>query len=125
MEDALNESAKTWAFYEEMPEVQHNAIVGLGLPVATSRATAAVFLRSHTLDHRRIRIRYEFSRRLFADAGIEMKESTAQGESALAHMLSLTLLGDYVAAYLALLYGVDPTPTGVIDELKAWLVETA
>ena len=47
----------------------------------------------------------------------------ATGESALAQMLSLTMLGDYVSAYLALLYGVDPTPTAVIDELKAWLRE--
>ncbi|HET9475887.1 MAG TPA: SIS domain-containing protein, partial [Dehalococcoidia bacterium] len=35
--------------------------------------------------------------------------------------LSLVYLGDYVSVYLALLYGVDPTPTTVIDELKAWL----
>jgi hypothetical protein len=26
-----------------------------------------------------------------------------------------------VCTYLAFLYGVDPTPTKVIDELKAWL----
>jgi glucose/mannose-6-phosphate isomerase len=121
----LNESAKTWAFYEDMPEVQHNAIVGLGLPEATSRATAAVFLRSQTHEHPRIRLRYDFNRRLFANAGIEVLEATARGESALAQMLSLTLVSDYAAAYLALLYGVDPTPTTVIDELKAWLGERA
>jgi glucose/mannose-6-phosphate isomerase len=121
----LNESAKMWAFYEEMPEAQHNAIVGLGLPAATARATAAVFLRSQTLEHPRIGLRYDFSRRLFADAGIEALEAKARGDSALAQMLSLTLLGDYAAAYLALLYVVDPTPTTVIDELKTWLGEQA
>jgi glucose/mannose-6-phosphate isomerase len=120
----LNESAKTWAFYEEMPEVQHNAIVGLGLPEATSRGTAAVFLRSQTLEHPRIRLRYDFNRQLFGSAGLETLAATARGESALAQMLSLTLLGDYAAAYLALLYGVDPTPTRVIDELKMRLAET-
>lgn len=119
----LNESAKTWAFYEEIPEAQHNAIVALGLPKATARATAAVFLRSQTLEHPRARLRYDFSRRLFADAGIETREATARGESAPEQMLSLTLVGDYAAAYLALLYGVDPTRTVVIDELKAWLRE--
>ena len=35
----LNESAKTWAFCEEMPESQHNAIVALGLPKAIAGAT--------------------------------------------------------------------------------------
>jgi hypothetical protein len=37
--------------------------------------------------------------------------------------MSLVLFGDYVSAYLAFLYGADPTPTPVIDELKAWLRE--
>jgi len=119
----LNESAKTWALFEEMPEAQHNAIVALGLPKATARAAASVFLRSQTLEHPRVRLRYDFSRRLFADAGIEALDATAREESALTQMLSLTMLGDYVSAYLALLYGVDPTPTAVIDELKVWMGE--
>jgi glucose/mannose-6-phosphate isomerase len=119
----LNESAKTWAFCEEMPEAQHNAIVGLGLPKVISRTVTAVLLRSNRLEHPRVGTRYDFSKRLFADAGNETFEATARGESALAQMLSLTQLGDYGAAYLALLYGVDPAPTAVIDELKAWLGE--
>jgi hypothetical protein len=49
----------------------------------------------------------------------------ARGSSALAQMLTLALFGDYVSAYLAFLYGEDPTPTTVIDELKAWLASQA
>jgi len=117
----LNESAKTWAFCEELPESQHNAIVALGLPRAIAGATTAVFLRSETFDHPRVRLRYDFGERLLEGAGVPHETVWASGESALAQMLSLTLLGDYAAAYLALLYGVDPTPTAVIDALKAWL----
>src|SRR5436309_11947912 len=47
----LNESAKVWAFFEEMPEAQHNAIVGMGLPQAIAGATTVVVLRSARLDH--------------------------------------------------------------------------
>jgi glucose/mannose-6-phosphate isomerase len=121
----LNESAKTWAFFEEMPEVQHNAIVALGLPKGIASSTTAVVLRSETLDHPRVKLRYEYGERLFDGAGIAHETAWASGNSALAQMLSLTMLGDYVSAYLALLYGVDPTPTTVIDELKAWLGERA
>ena len=121
----LNESAKTWAFYEEMPEAQHNAIMAIGLPKAIAGATTAVSLRSATLDHPRVRLRYDFSGRLLDGAGVPYETVGASGESALAQMLSLTMLGDYVSAYLALLYGVDPTPTAVIDELKARLREQA
>jgi glucose/mannose-6-phosphate isomerase len=117
----LNESAKTWAFCEEMPEAQHNAIVALGLPKAVAVATTVVFLRSETLDHPRTRLRYQFNERLLDNAGIPHVAAQSTGQSPLAEMLSLTMLGDYVSAYLALLYGVDPTPTTVIDDLKAWL----
>ena len=119
----INESAKVWAFFEEMPEAQHNAIVAWGLPPAVARATTMVLLRSEGLDHPRVVLRYDLMRRLLADTAIDKLELTAPGESALAQMLSLTLLGDYVAAYLALLYGVDPAPTVVIDELKASLAK--
>jgi Bacterial phospho-glucose isomerase C-terminal region. len=119
----LNESAKTWAFYEELPELQHNAIVGYGLPQATAKETAVVFLESATLVHSRVRLRYDFTRGLLRKAGVSVLSAEAGEGCALAQMLSLVLLGDYVSTYLACLYGVDPTPTKAIDELKAWMRE--
>lgn len=117
----LNESAKTWAFFEELPEVHHNAIIGYSLPGGVARDTVVVFLESPTLVHRRVQLRYAFTKELLARAGVKAVSVEARGRSALAQVLSLVLFGDYVATYLAFLYGVDPTPTAVIDELKAWL----
>jgi glucose/mannose-6-phosphate isomerase len=117
----LNESSKTWAFFEEMPETQHNAIVALTLP--DGLAPFAVFLRSEPLDHPRVRLRYQFAEQLLDRTGVPQVTVQSRGTSALAQMLSLTMLGDYTSAYLALLYGIDPTPTLVIDELKAWLAK--
>jgi glucose/mannose-6-phosphate isomerase len=119
----LNESAKTWAFHEELPELHHNSIVGYGLPQATAKETAVVFLESPTLVHPRVRLRYEFTKELLRKTGVSVLSADAGDGCALAQMLSLVLLGDYVSTYLAFLYGVDPTPTKVIDELKAWLRE--
>ncbi|TMF10445.1 MAG: bifunctional phosphoglucose/phosphomannose isomerase [Chloroflexi bacterium] len=119
----LNESATVWAFFEEMPEAQHNAIVGWGLPATIAKATTVVLLRSGRLDQRRVALRYDLMRQLMADTAVDIVEVASRGESALAQMLSLTLLGDFAAAYLALLYGIDPTPTTVIDELKALLAK--
>ena len=56
-------------------------------------------------------------------AGVDALTIKARGIGALAQMMSLVFFGDYVSGYLALLYGVDPTPTTVIDELKAWLAD--
>lgn len=117
----LNESAKVWSFHEELPEVHHNAIVGIGLPRAIAEGTAVVLLRSVDLVHPRVQMRYHFTHQKLTQAGVDVVEVKTRGNSALAQMMSLILIGDYVSAYLAFLYGVDPTPTGVIEELRDWL----
>jgi glucose/mannose-6-phosphate isomerase len=117
----LNESAKTWAFYEELPELHHNAIVSMALPTSTAKETVVVFLESKTLVHPRVRLRYDFTRNALKAAGVTTLSADSEGGSALSQMMSLVLLGDYVSTYLAFLYGVDPTPTTPIDDLKAWL----
>jgi glucose/mannose-6-phosphate isomerase len=45
----------------------------------------------------------------------------AEGESALAKILSLVQYGDYVSCHLAGLRGVDPMPVERIDRLKSGL----
>jgi len=42
-----------------------------------------------------------------------------EGETTLARVFSLVLLGDLVSVYRAVLRGADPSPVAVIDELKA------
>jgi hypothetical protein len=50
-------------------------------------------------------------------------EVNSQGESFLAQFYSLTYIGDYASTYLALEYGLNPTPVKVIDYLKAELAK--
>ncbi|MCL4822877.1 MAG: hypothetical protein KJZ57_01545, partial [Anaerolineales bacterium] len=47
----------------------------------------------------------------------------ARGDSPLAHMWTLLLFGDYMAYYLAIAYGVDPTPVDALTNLKDALKE--
>ena len=118
----LNENSKVWSFYEELPEADHNAIVGYELPQEIARSTAVVFLRSD-LVHPRVQLRYEFTQRMLEKASVDVLVVETHGQSGLAQMLSTVLFGDYVSYYLALLNGVDPTPTAVMDNLKAWLAQ--
>lgn len=116
----LNENAKVWAFYEELPEANHNAILGYGLPPQVARLACVVFLRSPAL-HPRVLLRYQFTAQALAEASVGQETVEVPGESALAQLLAATLMGDYVSYYLALLNQVDPTPVPTIDALKAWL----
>jgi len=118
----LNETSEMWAFFEELPEANHNAIVGYGLPAAIAEAAFVVFLRAPSL-HPRVLLRYEYTRRALAEAGVECETVEAMGRTPLAHILSTLFFGDYVGFYLAVLNEVAPAPTTVIARLKEWLAE--
>jgi len=47
---------------------------------------------------------------------------SGRGKTALAQQLTITLHGDYLSYYLALLYETDPAPVPNIDYLKQRLV---
>jgi len=48
---------------------------------------------------------------------------TAKGNTPLAHIWTALHFGDYMAYYLAIAYGVDPTPVTALVNLKAALKE--
>ncbi len=116
----FNENAKQWAIWEEMPELNHNAVVGYGIPDGVREQVYVVMLRSQQ-DHPRVRARWEVTKELLLQEGIAPDEIWARGKSALAQMLSLIHFGDYVSLYLAILNGADPTPVPPIDYLKGRL----
>ena len=113
----INENSKTGAFYEVFPELSHNAVVGYEFPAVTRQRILMVLLHS-SLFSPQISLRYDATAELLANLGIEHKRIEAWGTTPLAQMLSLVLFGDYVSLYLAMLNGVDPTPTHHIDYVK-------
>ncbi|MFO7996176.1 MAG: bifunctional phosphoglucose/phosphomannose isomerase [Dehalococcoidia bacterium] len=120
----FNENSKAWAFFESFPELNHNAIVGYQFPLEARERIFVLMLRSPSLRPRNL-LRYEATARLLAGAGIAYECAEARGESALAQVLSLVLLGDYVSFYLAMLNEVDPTSIDAIDFVKQYLAQSA
>jgi glucose/mannose-6-phosphate isomerase len=118
----LNENGKVWAFYEEVSELNHNAIEGFGLPREVAERAHVVFLYHPSLN-RRIVLRYNGTRDALEAAGVTCDTAEARGESALSQVLTAILLGDYASYYLAMLNGVRPSPVTAIQHLKKWLAE--
>jgi glucose/mannose-6-phosphate isomerase len=116
----VNENAKAPAFFNELPELDHNELMGWTSLPGVSAASLAVFLEDEREDPR-LRRRAELTARGLAGRGVAVERVGARGGSRLARLFSLVQLGDYASVYLALLYGVDPTPVGAIQELKAEL----
>ncbi len=118
----LNEVAKVAASFEILPEADHNALQGVMQPEAQFNATMAIFLRAPHNDARNER-RTELTRMAIMLQGQNTDTITATGESRMANMWTALHYGDYAAYYLAMAYGVDPTPVPMLNELKEKMKE--
>jgi glucose/mannose-6-phosphate isomerase len=119
----FNENSKAWAFFESFPELNHNAVVGYEFPPEAKERLFVIMLHSASLLPRNL-LRYETTAKLLAKAGIAHEFAEARGESALAQVMSLVLLGDYSSFYLAMLNEVDPTSTDAINFVKQYLAQS-
>jgi glucose/mannose-6-phosphate isomerase len=115
----VNENAKLPCFAHELPELDHNELVGWEGAPDVGRF-AAVFLDDCDA-HPRVKARMELTERLIADSATACFHVETRGQTTMERVISLVLLGDLVSLYLAVLRGVDPGPVKVIEQLKAEL----
>ena len=118
----FNENAKIPAFSHELPELDHNAIVGWQGASSFGRF-AAIFLDDSDTPPR-VKQRIELTRELIGEQATDSFVIESRGQTAVERVFSLVLLGDFVSLYVAVLRGVDPTPVAVIDELKERLAQS-
>lgn len=112
----INESAKNTAWWDVLPEFNHNEFIGWSShPV--EKPFAVVDLLS-SFEHERIQKRFAVTDRLLS--GLRPKAITieARGTSAVEQMLYLVLFGDFVSLYLGILNGVDPSPVELVERFK-------
>lgn len=118
----FNENAKSWSFYEGMPELNHNAVVGYEQSESIREGSYVVMLCSHH-DSPRVQTRWRITSDLLLREGVGNQQVAARGQSRLAQMLTLIHYGDLVSVYLAYANKVDPTPIGPIAYLKEELAK--
>ncbi len=117
----LNENAKLPAVHGELPEADHNDVVGWERPSALTGATALVALRDPLGEHPRISRRFDITATLLGEHLTWSADITARGTSALARAASLLIQSDLVSVYAAIAADLDPTPIASIDRLKSEL----
>lgn len=115
----FNENSKAMAFHNVIPEMNHNEIVGWGIPADMTRRCVAIFLCDDA-DSQKIRKRISIARDLIAEEA-HVITVQAQGASPVAKALYLIYVGDFASYYLAVLNDVDPTPIARISLLKSRL----
>jgi glucose/mannose-6-phosphate isomerase len=105
----VNEFAKAWAQFETLPKAGYYPEAGILAPEEVFSRTMTMFLNA-TAYHPRNILQSDETRRYFMLEGIPTDFYLAQGETRLAQQWTAIHFGDYIAFYLAIGYGVDPTP---------------
>ncbi len=115
----INENSDSPAFWSELPEGSHNQICGWerGRELAP---LAGVFLCDPD-QHPRVKRHVDLAAAELERVGAPALQVQTRGESRLERVLSAVLLGDLVSVYMAVLAGVDPTPTPALGRLKQQL----
>lgn len=123
MKIKFNENAKRPAFFNSLPEINHNEMIGFE---NAQGKYAVIYLRdpsSHDGLHRRFRAMEEIFRfRRFEH--IQFREWTLVGSSNLEKIFAANNFSDWCTYTTALLDGIDPTPVPLIEEFKVELAST-
>ncbi len=112
----INENSKMLCLYGELPEADHNQVVGW---VDGDRRPECqpVFLRAPS-DQGMMADIVRATISIFEDFRLDPVVVDLRGGSALENIMRGMVLGDHVSYYLAMLKGVDPSPVSSISELK-------
>ncbi|MFH1458534.1 MAG: bifunctional phosphoglucose/phosphomannose isomerase [Candidatus Omnitrophota bacterium] len=118
----IAENAKALSSSHVFPEMNHNEIVGWENPKKQFKNFIVVMLRDQQM-HARVGIRMDITASLIREEGVELIEIWSRGEGLLSRIFSLIYIGDFVSFYLAILYGIDPTPVDRVAYLKEQLAK--
>lgn len=116
------ENAKTLAYGNTLPEMNHNEIVGWERIVHLTGRLSVILLIDKE-DNPRIQRRMEIVEELVEDQTASLHILKTRGQTRLTRMFSLIQLADWTSFYLAIVNNIDPTPITKIDLLKSKLAE--
>ncbi len=113
----INENAKTPAFWNYFPELNHNEMVGYTNP----QGKFIIIMLRDADDFLRVNRRFEVTADLLREKGVEVEVIDMPGESVFEKMFGSILIADFASYSLALKYGIDPTPVDMVEALKKML----
>lgn len=109
----INENAKTVAFANRFPELNHNEITGF----ENKNATFHVVMITTDSDSSRIRKRMQISKEILQKKGVDVTELHVKGDL-LTKIFTAIYAGDLTSYFLALRYRTNPLPVDTIEEFK-------
>lgn len=117
----IEENAKRVAFFDEVPELYHNAIVGWDATPRTEAARFALVLLEWAEEATPTQRGFAYFERLLRTRGAAVVRVPLGATDRLEALLAGISLGDHVSLFLAEARHVDPLPVDAITRLKAAL----
>lgn len=116
----FNETGKIPAFYNELPEVNHNEMTGFDV-IAETKALSQPFhfiFISDRNDHPHIQKRMEVLEKQYTDRGLPVLRYEMRGENPVHALFVCLLTADWAAYHTAVLYGTEAEQVPMVEEFK-------
>jgi glucose/mannose-6-phosphate isomerase len=112
----VNENAKLHAWWGEIPEANHNELIGWSGSVGDERP-AAILLEDRD-QHPRVGRRFELTAKSIEPNAATVVRVETAGETRIERLMWAVMLGDLVSLEVARQRGVDPLPVEAIERFK-------
>lgn len=114
----FNENAKTQAFWNVFPELNHNEMVGFTNLIANYK----IIILKDPADHPRNQKRMDIFKQILGDK-LNVEIIALPDKTAFYKMLYGLMLGLWTSYYLALAYEIDPAPVALVEEFKKLMAD--
>ena len=122
----LNESGKIPAFYNVLPELNHNEMTGFDVKDSTRNLSEKFYflILRDKVDYPKIQKRMDVLEELYKKRGLKVKILDMESDKGIWHKLfSSLVLGDWIAYYVAEGYELDPEHIPMVEEFKKLIAE--
>jgi len=119
----FNETAKIPAFYDVLPELNHNEMTGFGGEGEARKISEKFFFLflKEKKDDPRIRRRMEVLEDILRGLGFSFEVIDTDGKNDAEKVFSSLMLADWTSYYLAYKYGADPEAVPLVEKFKKLL----
>ncbi len=113
----INENAKNFSTWMEIPNINHHLLEGLKNPASNTKNLIFVFLNSN-LYYKRNQIRYKITEKVVKKNNIDTTEYKLLSKNKLDQSFEALVFGSYTSFYLAMLNQLNPSPVPFVDFFK-------
>ncbi len=116
----FNETGKIPAFYNVLPELNHNEMTGFDVKDATRELSDEfyfIFLMDRD-DHPKIVERMQITRKLYEDRNLKTCAIEISGENIFHKIFSTLAIADYATYFTADIYGLESEQVPMVEEFK-------